>query len=84
MQIIHNTKAVFDVTINPFLKIITIEHLPTSMVEAWSYDELDEWKSISFDVEYDFHFLYDENMEFYIYKIGEYENCIPLNLHIEF
>lgn len=56
MQIIHDSNAVFDITVNPFLKVTTIEHLPTSTVEVWSYDELDEWKSFSFEVEYDFHF----------------------------
>lgn len=85
MQIIIDTEAVFDVTVNPFLKLITIEHIGSSIFHQWNYEELDEWHIFHFSSRnYDFHFLYDEHLEFYAHPINDYEKTLPINLHIEF
>ncbi len=90
MQIIHDSNAVFDVTINPFLQEITVEHLDSSEIHVWIYEEIDEWHSFIFGMDdvYDFHLLYDEHIEFSAYKVNDnkadYSKSIPLNLHLEF
>lgn len=88
MQIIHDTEAVFDVAVDPFLREIQIIHKPTDIEYIWEYDDIDEWISHSFEGKiYDFHFLYEDKMEFSIYEWDEepkYEQCVPLNLHIKF
>lgn len=90
MQIIHDSNAVFDISVNPFLRCVTIEHFKSSLIEIWNYEHLDEWKSFRFgDNEYDFHFLYDERMEFSIYPVmmpgvTDTLTSIPYNLSIEF
>ena len=89
MQIIHDSNAVFDISVNPFLREIHIIHLPSDIEYIWEYDDIDEWVSHSFMGDmYDFHFLYEEKMEFSIYKVVDniphYNKEVPLNLHIEF
>lgn len=85
MQIIHNTEAVFDVSVNPFLQEIAITHVTSGESVIWRYIEIDEWYAYPFgEIVYDFHLLYDDLLDFSIYYIGEYNVTIPHNLHIEF
>lgn len=91
MQIIHDSNAVFDITINPFLQMITIEHIGSSEIHIWGYEELDDWHAYIFKSTsevYDFHLLYEEHVEFSAYKVNDnkadYSKSIPLNLHLEF
>lgn len=86
MQIIHNTDAVFDVTVNPFLREIHIIHIPTDIEYIWEYDDIDEWASHSFEGKtYDFHLLYEwgDTFQFSIYEWDGKPKTV-LNLHIKF
>lgn len=88
MQIIHDSNAVFDVTVDPFLREINIVHLPTKIEYIWEYDDIDEWVSHSFlgDL-YDFHLLYEDKLEFSAYEWDEepkYDTHVPINLYIKF
>lgn len=85
IQIIHDSNAVFDIVVNPFLRQVTIFHIPSRARVVWEYEELDEWHSYEFrDGEYDFHLLYEDCMEFAVYAIGDYSQSIPHNLSLEF
>lgn len=89
MNIIMDTDAKFNISVNPFLQEVNIIHLPSRSPRVWRYKELDEWREITFeDGSYDFHFEYTEHLEFHIYPVQNGETntleCIPLNLSIEF
>jgi len=64
----------FEVVIKPFFREIRIKGTKNmnEEVQEFLYDEIDEWGGfVMFDRKFDYHFLYDEEPEFYIYDITE-------------
>ena len=97
MQIVHNTEAMFSVSINPYLRRIQIINLEPGDAGAemvtWRYKELDEWYSTWFTKRgerrlFDFHFEYDDSTNFSICPViagnTDTTKSIPHNLYIEF
>lgn len=87
MQIIHDSKAILNVFINPFENTILVRKGYTYL---YTYKNNDEWFSRKFDgIKYDFHFLYDEGkLSFDVYEVdsnneADYSKKIHFNLHVE-
>lgn len=90
MQIIHDSKAIFNVYINPFEKTILVRKGWSEDSYLYTYKDNDEWFSREFDgIKYDFHFLYDVNaLSFCVYQVNtenevDYTSKTPINLHVE-
>ena len=62
----------FEVIIKPFFQEIKIKGTKNMNedVQEFLYDAIDEWGGFTmFDSKFDYHFLYDEEPEFYIYDV---------------
>ncbi len=62
----------FEVVVKPFFQEIKIKGTKNMNedVQEFLYDSLDEWGGFRmFDKIFDYHFLYDEEPEFYIYDV---------------
>ena len=87
MQLTHDSNAVLSISVNPFLRCITIEHLPSSKFDVWNYGtKLDVWRTYEFEnEEFDIHFYYNKRMEVYAYRVIDgFNHVVPINLSIEF
>jgi len=84
MRIITDSNALFSVEINPWLREITVEHIPGFRKLHYKYTELDEWFGWVVDgYDYDFHLLYDDELDFSIYRVVDgFSSSIPYNLDI--
>ena len=62
----------FEVVIRPFFREIRIKGTKNmnEEIQEFLYDDLDEWGGFTmFDSKFDYHFLYDEEPEFYMYDV---------------
>ena len=67
----------FEVVIKPFFREIKIKGTKNmnEEVQEFLYDSLDEWCGFKmFDREFDYHFWYDEEPEFYITDVSKDAN----------
>lgn len=63
----------FEVIIKPFFQEVKIKGTKNMNedVQEFLYDSIDEWGGFKmFDSKFDYHFLYDEEPEFYIYDVA--------------
>ncbi len=68
------TMIKFEVVIKPFFQEVKIKGTKNmnEEVQEFLYDQLDEWGGFTmFDRKFDYHFLYDEEPEFYITEVDE-------------
>jgi len=67
----------FEVVIKPFFREIIIKGTKNmnEEVQEFLYNDLDEWGGFAmFDRTFDYHFLYDEEPEFYISNVSDDSN----------
>lgn len=67
----------FEVVIKPFFNELIIKGMNNmnEEVQEFLYDSLDEWGGFTmFDKKFDYHFLYDEEPEFYISDVSKDTN----------
>jgi hypothetical protein len=87
MHLICDSKAKFDVKINPFTKQLQIRDRNSNEILEFFYEDIDEWGSFTVeDKVYNYHILYDSRLSFDVYPVIDgviyFNDLVPINLSV--